>query len=118
METQERKGKGKKGRRKRTRKKGRKKEERNKFKKKRKRKERRKETGKKGRERAAGRRKTKTIKETKIYKKLQGHCAWSQERESAKYLLAKKMKCDGAAEKMEGAHSGRNPAKEQVLSVK
>ena len=60
----------------------------------------------------------KTIQETKNYEMLQGHCAWSQERESEKYLLAKKMKCDAAAEKMEGAQSGRNPAKEQVLSVK
>ena len=28
------------------------------------------------------------------------------------------MECDGAAEKMEDAQSGWNPAKEQVLSVK
>lgn len=49
---------------------------------------------------------------------LRGHLGWSQERESGKHLLAKKMECDGAAEKMEDPQSEWNPAKEQVLSVK
>lgn len=121
METQERKG--KKGRRKGTRKRGgRKRKGTNKKKKKERgrregRKQERKETGKKGREDSRKKERNKD-KETKIYETLRGHFAWSQERESEKCLLAKKMECDGAAVKMEDAQSERNPAKEQVLSVK